>query len=99
MKTSISKETMVQDRESDPVYDDQFTVYPSSLTLQKLETVIVMERLSLYNSLKPCGAVALQRHLKNLGLEQLPSVRTIGRILSKHCLTNSRTGYYPEDYQ
>lgn len=99
MKTSISNAIMVQDGEPDPMYDDQFTVYPSSLTQKELEEIVVMERLSLYNNLRPCGAVALRRHLKNLGLEQLPSVRTIGRILSKHCLTNCRTGYYPEDYQ
>ncbi|MGE5672222.1 MAG: hypothetical protein ACM31E_12300 [Fibrobacterota bacterium] len=99
MKTSISKKIMVQDVEANSMYDDTFTVYPYSLTPLELEAVVVMERLNLYNNLKPCGAVALRHHLKNMGIEQLPSVRTIGRILSKHCLTNYRTGYYPEDYQ
>lgn len=85
--------------ESDPMYDDQFSVYPSSLTRQELEEAIVLERLDLYNNLKPCGAAYLRLHLQTLGVEQLPSVSTIGRILSNRCLTNGRTGYYPEDYR
>lgn len=99
MAASVSDEMIVPINERDPMYDDAFTVYPSSLTQQKLEKVIVFERLALYNSLKPCSAAALRRHLHYLGLEKLPSVSTIGRILSKQCLTNSRTGYYPEDYR
>jgi len=82
-----------------PMYDDTFTVSPPSLTRQELEEVIVFERLHLYNSLKSCGAKALRQHLQHMGLEQLPSVSTINRILVKHCLTSCRTGYYPEDYQ
>lgn len=65
MKTSISKKIMVQDVEANSMYDDTFTVYPYSLTPLELEAVVVMERLNLYNKLKPCGAVALRHHLKN----------------------------------
>ena len=98
MKTTVSEEMIAPTNEKDPMYDDTFTVYPSTLTHQDLESVIVLERLSLYNSGKPCGAVALRSHLQYLGVIQLPSISKIDRILSKHCLTNKRTGYYPEDY-
>jgi hypothetical protein len=84
--------------ECEPTYDDPTTDYPSSLTMQDLEAVIVLERLSLYNRGEPCGAVALRRLLQHKGLIQLPSVSTINQILSKNYLTNRRTGYYPEDY-
>jgi hypothetical protein len=83
--------------ETEPMYDDTFTVYPSTLTRQEMEAVIVLERLHLYNHLKPCGAPALRRHLKCLGVKQLPSLSTISRIFSKQCLTHGRTGYYPGD--
>lgn len=83
----------------DPIDDDTFTDYPPSLTREELEEVIVQERLHLYNRSKPCGAAALRKHLNNQGLEKLPSVSTIGRILAQQFLTHGRTGYYPEDYQ
>jgi hypothetical protein len=81
------------------MYDDTFTAYPSSLTREETEDAIVFERLHLYNQLKPCGASALRMHLKSLGVNCLPSLRTIGRILSKQSLTHGRTGYYAEDYR
>jgi hypothetical protein len=83
----------------DPIYDDTFSVYPSSLTKKELEKVIVLERLSLYNEMKPCGAVALRKRLHDLGVDKLPSVSTIGKILSEQFLTHGRTGFYPEDYR
>jgi hypothetical protein len=95
MNASVSEKMVVRIGEPDPMYDDTFTVYPSSLTPQEFESAIVFERLHLYNRQKPCGAVALRRHLRYLGAEKIPSVSTIQRILSKHCLTNKRTGYYP----
>jgi len=98
MKTTVTKETIVTVNEYDPMYDDTFTEYPPTLSVQDLEAVVVLERLSLYNGGKPCGAVALRRQLLSKGLVKLPSVGTINRILSKNYLTNRRTGYYPEDY-
>jgi hypothetical protein len=83
----------------DPMFDDTFSVYPSSLTKDELINAIVVERLDLYNNLKPCGAVAIRKRLHDLGVEKLPSISTIGRILSQQCLTHGRTGFYPEDYQ
>lgn len=97
MKT-ISEVMIVQADGPDPMHDCTFSVYPSKLTKNELESAIVLERLSLYNAGKPCGPKALREHLRYSGLSELPSERTISRILTKHCLTNRRTGYYPEDY-
>ena len=83
----------------DPMFDDTFTVYPSSLTKDELVKVVVLERLDLYNNLKPCGAVAIRKRLHDLGVEKLPSISTIGRILSQQCLTHGRIEFYPEDYR
>lgn len=99
MKASVSEEMVVQIGETDPMYDDTFTVYPPTLTRKELEDVVIFERLRLYNSTNPYGAAALRRQLQYLGVEQLPSVSTINRIISKHCLTNGHTGYYPEDHR
>lgn len=79
--------------------DSRASIHSPSLDRQKMEKIIELERLHLYNHLKPCGAAALRRHLHDLGLSHLPSVSTIGRILAQKCLTNGRTGYYPEEYQ
>lgn len=85
--------------EPDPMFDDTTTTCPAILPRRDLEKVIVLERLELYNSMKPCGASALRRHLHSLGVQHLPSASTIGRMLTRQCLTNGRTGYYPEDYR
>ena len=97
MKT-VSEEMIVPANGPDPMFDDTFTVYPPSLPREELEKAIVFERLCLYNAGKRCGPEALREHFRYLGLEKLPSLRTIARILNKHCLTFGRTGYYPEDY-
>ncbi len=44
-----------------------------------------------------CGALAIRQHIQNLGEKLIPSVSTIGRILSRHGLTHARTGLYPGD--
>ena len=97
MSTSISEELIVTINGQDPMYDDTFTVYPSRMSKQQLEAAIVLERLDLYNLGKPCGALALRKHLMSLGVVQVPSASTIHRILARYCLTNKRTGYYPQD--
>jgi hypothetical protein len=83
----------------DPIFDDTFSVYPSSLTKEELVKGIVLERLDLYNNMKPCGAVAIKKRLHDLGVEKLPSISTIGRILSEQFLTHGRIGFYQEDYR
>ena len=67
-------------------------------TNQDIEQTVVMERLRLYNRGLACGAKAIWRQLDKKGIGPLPSVSTIGRILSRNYLTHRRTGYYPEDY-
>ena len=62
-----------------------------------LEDVVTFIRLHLYNRGVPCGAQVIHRQIQELNIKPLPSVRTIGRILSSHGLTHSRTGIYPED--
>ncbi len=81
----------------DPVFDDTFNKYPSTLTQEELEAVVKFERLDLYNHLKPCGAKALRQHFINLEIENPPSVSTIGRILKKQDLINGYTRNYPGD--
>jgi hypothetical protein len=70
----------------------------SLYTPEEIKQIVVMERLHLYNWGLPCGAQAIRRKLHNEGIEPLPSLSTIGRILSRNCLTHGPTGYYPEDY-
>ena len=67
-------------------------------TPEEIEQIVVMERLNLYNRGLPCGAQAIRWKLHREGIEPLPSLSTIGRILSRNYLTHRRTGYYPEDY-
>ncbi|CAB1060080.1 hypothetical protein D1BOALGB6SA_4845 [Olavius sp. associated proteobacterium Delta 1] len=66
-------------------------------TPEEIEQIVIMERLHLYNWGLPCGAKAIRRELDQEGIEPLPSISTIKRILSRNCITHGRTGYYPED--
>ena len=50
--------------------------------------------MSLYNQGLFCGAQAILWELQDLGVQPLPSLRTINRILKRHDLTNRRTGRY-----
>ena len=51
-------------------------------------------RSSLYNKGLFCGAQTILWELEDMGVEPLPSLRTINRILSRHDLTHGRTGRY-----
>jgi hypothetical protein len=62
-----------------------------------LENLVTFIRLHLYNHGVPCGAQVIQRQIQELNIKPIPSVRTIGRILSRHGLTHGRTGIYPKD--
>jgi hypothetical protein len=81
----------MQETERDPIYDDQWTRYPTWATREDIEAIVRLERLDLFNHLKSCGAKALRQHLINLEIENVPSASTIGRILKKQDLTN---GYF-----
>lgn len=64
-------------------------------TAGEIEEIVVMERLDLYNSARPCGAEAIRRRLEESeDVHPVPSTRTIGRILTRRCLTHGRTGWY-----
>ncbi len=68
-------------------------------TKAEIEETIIMTRLELYNRGVCCGAKAIKKKMEeDYHIDPLPSERTIGRILSKHCLTHGRTGFYIEDY-
>jgi transposase InsO family protein len=53
-----------------------------------------MVRLSLYNQGLFCGAQAIEWELREQGVEPVPSLRSINRILSREELTHRRTGSY-----
>jgi len=72
------------------------TTYPP--TQAEVEQLVVMERHHLYNAGRPCGAVALRRHLcEQLGVRTSPSVRQISQVLTRYGLTHGRTGWYEGD--
>ena len=82
--------------ENDPMYDDQTSsAYPSLVTRVQLESAVKLEWLDLYNHLKPCDAKTLRQHLLSLGIINLPSERTIGRILKKQGLTKRADSHHP----
>jgi hypothetical protein len=68
-------------------------------TKKEIEELVVFERLHLYNRMLSCGPKALRQRLGKHGVKNIPSTRTIARVLSKNYLTHGRTGYYPEDYR
>lgn len=63
-------------------------------TLAEIEEIVQFVRLSLYNHNVFYGAQAIQWEMEELGIQPLPSLRTINRILVRHDLTHRRTGRY-----
>jgi transposase InsO family protein len=63
-------------------------------TPAEIEGIVEIVRLSLYNKGLFCGAQAIRWELEDLGVQPLPSLRTINRILSRRDLTHRRTGRY-----
>jgi len=63
-------------------------------TSAEIEEIIKMVRLNLYNQDLFCGAQAIRWEMEELGVQPLPSIRTINRILSRNELTHRRTGKY-----
>jgi len=60
----------------------------------EIEEIVKMIRLNLYNRGLFCGAQAILWEMEDLGVEPLPSSRTISRILARNSLTHRRTGRY-----
>jgi hypothetical protein len=79
-------------RRDEPTCDFQYEI-----SQEELESFLAMERLYLYNRAMPCGANALKCRLAAWGVKNVPSARTISRILDKQGLTHARTGHYVED--
>jgi len=63
-------------------------------TPTEIEEIVKMVRLNLYNQDLFCGAQAILWEMEDLGVQPLPSIRTINRILSRNELTHRRTGKY-----
>ncbi|MCP4271548.1 MAG: hypothetical protein GY781_06200 [Gammaproteobacteria bacterium] len=66
----------------------------SEYSKPEISEIIILTRLSLYNQNMFCGAHAIRKVLKGLNIRPLPSVSTIGRILSRNGLTYKKTGFY-----
>ncbi len=66
----------------------------SNHTPFEIEEIVKMIRLNLYNQDLFCGAPAILWEMEDLGVEPLPSTRTINRILARNNLTHRRTGRY-----
>ena len=64
---------------------------------EKMVVYITLFRLHLYNKGLPCGPKAIQKTLRDEGIESVPSTSTIARALRRQYLTNGRTGYYAEE--
>ncbi|WP_041279535.1 hypothetical protein [Desulfobacula toluolica] len=66
----------------------------TAYTREELVEIVKMIRLPLYNRGLHCGARVIREEMENENIQPIPSVRTIGRILSRHGLTHGRTGFY-----
>jgi len=65
-----------------------------SFSRVEIEQIVVLERLHLYNRGWPCGSQAIHKLLVQQGVQPLPSISAIQRILSQNGLTHGRTGDY-----
>lgn len=61
---------------------------------EEIEEIVNLVRLNLYNRGLRCGDGAIRNELEKQGVEPLPSLRTINRILARHGLTHRSTGHY-----
>ena len=81
----------------DPSWFEDRSRRPLSIphrTPVEIEQIVKMVRLNLYNQDLFCGAQAILWELEDLGVQPLPSLRTINRILARNELTHRRTGRY-----
>ncbi len=63
----------------------------------KIEEIIKMIRLNLYNHSLPCGSKEIREKMNEAVVKPLPSERTISRVLAHQGLTHQRTGWYDGD--
>jgi len=57
-----------------------------------------MESLYRYNRGMPCGARMVLQRLEKCGIQKLPSLSFVSKVLRDSFLTHGRVGYYREDY-
>jgi len=69
-------------------------IHNPSHTSTEIEEIVKMVRLNLYNNNMFCGAQAIYWEMQDLGVNPVPSLRTINRILNRNELTHRRTGKY-----
>jgi len=62
----------------------------------EIEEIVIYIRYHFYNHDMPHGAHAIRSALDKEGINPLPSLSTIGRILRRNGLTFRRTGIYDE---
>ncbi len=63
-------------------------------TCVEIENIVETVRLRLYNKGLFCGDQAIRWELEEMGVQPLPSLSTISRILCRRDLTHRRTGHY-----
>lgn len=63
-------------------------------TREEIVEIVKMIRLHLYNNGLHCGVRVIREEMEDENVQPLPSLSTIGRILSRHGLTHGRTGVY-----
>jgi hypothetical protein len=63
-------------------------------TREEIVEIVKMIRLHLYNNGLHCDARVIREDMEDENVQPLPSLSTIGRILSRHGLTHGRTGFY-----
>lgn len=81
----------------DPVWYSDKSKKPLGQPLRissETEEIVKLVRLSLYNKGLFCGDQAILWEMEDMGLNNLPSLRTINRILERNDLTHRRTGRY-----
>ena len=66
-------------------------------TREEIIEIVKVIRLHLYNRGQHCGANIIRKEMEAENIEPIPSVSTIGRILSDHGLTHGRTGFFNDD--
>jgi transposase InsO family protein len=84
-------------RSGDPQWSEEKSRRPQTQprrTPFDVEQAVRLVRLDLYNHGLFCGAQAIRWELEDWGVEPLPSLRTINRILRRKDLTHRRTGRY-----
>jgi len=63
-------------------------------TAEKMQEIVIIIRVHLYNRGLPRGAKAIRQQLQNACETTRPSLNMINRILRHNALTHAPTGHY-----